>query len=318
MPLTGGASNKFGNRYEGRWTVSCMLDVLDEKSDSIRLEPPGPEGQGVEFWVVKQGIREYHQVKRQHHSGNWTMSRLVSEGILSNFATILQDDAPHCVFVSMILAAQLKELSDSARSSESWEEYNEIFLKSAQRRSDFSRIQSCFPGLPEREVYERLKRVDAESVSESFLLTTIESRASTLVNGEAATVVDILAEMALERVHHELSAIDIWNHLDSRGSTRRRWDKDPNVLSAVEQANQRYLTLLLNQAVGGTVIPRDEVQSVHTLLEESGGKTGVMVTGEAGVGKSGVMYQVVDDLLGAGTPALAFRVDRLRADAVAR
>ena len=311
MPLPGGASNKFGNRYEGLWTVACLLDVMDDKSDSIRLEPPGPEGQGVEFWVAKQGIREYHQVKRQHHRGNWTMSRLASEGILSNFATILQGDATRCVFVSMILAAQLKELSDNARSSKSWEEYHEIFLNSVQRRGDFSRIQSCFPGLPEREVYERLKRVDAESVSESFLRTTIESRASTLVNGEPATVVDILAELVLERVHHELSAIDIWNHLGSRGLSRRHWDNDPHVLSTVEQANQRYITFLRSQAVGGAVIPREEVETVHSLLEESGGKTGVMVTGEAGVGKSGVMYQVVDGFLDAGTPVLAFRVDRL-------
>ena len=312
MPLTGGASNKFGNRYEGRWTVACMLDVLDEKSDSIRLEPPGPEGQGVEFWVAKQGIREYHQVKRQHYSGNWSMRTLASEGILTNFATRLEDEAAHCVFASMILADQLNELSERARSSESWEEYTGYFLKAEQQRKNFNSVRTCFPDLPEQVIYERLKRVRAEAISENLLRAAVESRVSTLVDGEAATVVDILAEMALERVHHELSAIDIWNHLESRGFTRRRWDKDPNVLSAVEQANQRYLTLLLNQAVGGTVIPREEVQTVLSLLEESGGKTGVMVTGEAGVGKSGVMYQVVDGLLGAGTPVLSFRVDRLR------
>ena len=46
MPLPGGAAEKFGNRYEGRWTVACLLDVMDEKSESIRLEPPGPEDQG--------------------------------------------------------------------------------------------------------------------------------------------------------------------------------------------------------------------------------------------------------------------------------
>lgn len=49
MLLPGGAADKFGNRYEGLWTVACMLDVIDELSDSIRLEPPGPEGEGVEF-----------------------------------------------------------------------------------------------------------------------------------------------------------------------------------------------------------------------------------------------------------------------------
>jgi hypothetical protein len=66
MPLPGGATDKFGNRYEGRWTVMCMIDVLDEEADAIRLEPPGVEGEGIEFWVRRGEARAYHQVKRQH------------------------------------------------------------------------------------------------------------------------------------------------------------------------------------------------------------------------------------------------------------
>jgi len=50
MPLPGGPSDKAGNRYEARWTVACMARVLRGEYDSIRLEPPGPEGQGIEFW----------------------------------------------------------------------------------------------------------------------------------------------------------------------------------------------------------------------------------------------------------------------------
>ena len=289
-----------------------MLDILDEKADLIRLEPPGPEGQGVEFWITKQDVREYHQVKRQHSGGNWTLHRLASEGILTNFAARLQDEGTHCVFVSMILAAELKELSERARSAQSWEEYNSVFLNSNAQRKNFDTVRACFPDSREEEVYERLKRVDAESVSEPFLRTTIESRASTLVNGVPATVVDILAELALEQVHQELTAPEIWNHLDSRGFSRRHWDHDPHVLSAITDVNQRYLNFLRDQAVGGTAIPREEIQTVLGLLNEPGRKPGVMLTGEAGVGKSGVMYQVVDRLLETGTPALAFRVDRLR------
>ena len=139
----------------------------------------------------------------------------------------------------------------------------------------------------------------------------IESRASTLVDGDAATVVDVLAAMASDRVHHELTAHDIWNHLESRGFRRRHWDKDPHVLKAVGEANRRYVNFLRYQAIGHTVLPRQEVQTVHDRLKESSAKTGVLVTGEAGIGKSGVMLQVVEDLLDAGTPVVALRADRL-------
>ena len=63
MPLPGGAADKFGNRYEGRWTVLCMLEVLDGKADSIRLESPGIDA--AEFWLKRSSRQEYHQVKRQ-------------------------------------------------------------------------------------------------------------------------------------------------------------------------------------------------------------------------------------------------------------
>ena len=69
MPPFGGSAEKFGKRYEGRWTVACLLDVMDEKADSIRLEPPAPEDQGFAFWVTKRGALEFHQV-RDNITGN--------------------------------------------------------------------------------------------------------------------------------------------------------------------------------------------------------------------------------------------------------
>lgn len=312
MPLAGGAANKFGNRYEGRWTVACMLDVMDENADSIRLEPPGPEGQGFEFWITKQGVREYHQVKRQRSLGNWTLNALKGEGVLTNFAAKLHEDPTvHCVFVSAISAGQLAELSDRARDSTSWEEFNAVFLSADQMRTNFDIVHKSHPTLPKQAIYEQLKRVHIRTLDESSLRTMIESRASTLVDGDAATVVGVLAELASDRIHQMLTAHDIWNLLDSRGLKRRHWDNDPHVHKAVEEANKRYLDPLRDQAINRTVLPRQEVQTVNAHLKKSHEKAGVLVTGEAGIGKSGVMLQVVEELLDAGTPVVALRADRL-------
>lgn len=310
MPLPGGAAEKFGNRYEGRWTVACLLDVMDEKADLVRLEPPRPEEQGFEFWITKQGISEYHQVKRQHSNGHWTLNTLATEGVLANFITRLQDPLVHCVFVSGNSAGQLDELSDSARSATSWEEFNEAFLSSDHRKKNFDRVRHSALGLQEQEIYERLKRIRIRTIDESTLFTTTESRVATLVSGDTANIIDVLAELASERIHHRLSAHDIWKHLETRGFIRRHWDKDPRVLSAVEETNRRYLDFLRSQAINYTVLPRREVQAVQDHLR-SGGKTGVLLTGQAGIGKSGVMLQVVEGLLRSGTPVVAFRADRL-------
>ena len=311
MPLPGGAAEKFGNRYEGRWTVACLLDVMDERAVSIRLEPPEPEGQGFEFWITRQGIHEHHQVKRQHSTGHWTLPTLAVEGVINNFMTRLQDPSVHCVFVSTNSAGQFDELSDRARRSASWGEFNATFLRADVWRKNFELVWHSAPSLSEQETYERLKRIFVEPIGESILLSTIESRSSALVDGDAATVVDVLAEMASERVHHELTAHDIWSHLESRGFVRRHWDKDPHVLSVVDAANQRFLSLLRDQAISHTVLSRQEVETVQDRLKENSGKAGVLLTGEAGIGKSGVMLQVVEELLEAGTPVVAFRADRL-------
>ena len=82
MPLKGGASDKFGIRYEGRWTVFNMADVMDERADTIRLEPPAVEDEGAEFWVRRGSLLVYHQVKRQYGTeGRWTIGSLKGRGV---------------------------------------------------------------------------------------------------------------------------------------------------------------------------------------------------------------------------------------------
>ncbi|MEG5054988.1 MULTISPECIES: hypothetical protein [unclassified Microcoleus] len=86
MTFAGGVADKLGNRYEGRWTVHCMIDVMEEKADSISLEPPGIDG--IEFFLRRKSKLEYHQVKRQRSGrGRWTLSSLEDEQVkvLSNF-----------------------------------------------------------------------------------------------------------------------------------------------------------------------------------------------------------------------------------------
>src|SRR5713226_8593959 len=108
MPLPGGPADKFGNRYEGRWTVACIAEIMEERADAIRLEPPGEEGEGVEFWLRRGASLEYYQVKRQHTAkGHWTLADLQSNGILSHFWKKLSDTAACCLFVSTHAADQL-------------------------------------------------------------------------------------------------------------------------------------------------------------------------------------------------------------------
>src|SRR5215831_10080840 len=170
MPLPGGATDKFGNRYEGRWTVACMVDILDERAEAIRLEPPGIEGEGVEFWLQKGSVREYHQVKRQQSAeGRWTLATLAAKGVLSHFWEKLHDPSAQCVFVSTHAAFQLEELADRARRAASWEEFQQVFLHSESQAMAFNELCSRLALSSSEAIYDSLKRIRGETISEELL-----------------------------------------------------------------------------------------------------------------------------------------------------
>jgi hypothetical protein len=54
-PRTGGETAKFGDRFEGRWTVSWMVEVLYERADAIVVEPIDELRHTVEFEVRRDG-----------------------------------------------------------------------------------------------------------------------------------------------------------------------------------------------------------------------------------------------------------------------
>lgn len=313
MPLPGGATDKIGNRYEGRWTVHCMIDVMDEKADAIRLEKPGEDA--FEFFVRKNNNLECHQVKRQRSGrGRWTLKALedVQVQVLSDFWKSLRNSNVNCVFVSTQDADELGELAQRARDALSWIEFERDFLNKGLG-GHFNTLRENWANCSEIHAFEALKRVRVETVGESFLVDAVDNRLATLVEGDPKTIRLELAELALERIHHELTAHDIWDYLlRERRYRRRQWGKDPHVLAAVDSVNNSYIFSLGNtQAIAGEIIPRDEAQAAFEQLIEQ--KQSTLLLGEAGVGKSGVMLQVVEKLQNKGFPIIAFRIDRLEA-----
>src|SRR5262249_55728550 len=98
IPLPGGTSDKLGNRYEGRWTALAIFEVLRERAEAIRIEPPGLEGEGIEFYVRYSDHKHFHQVKRQRTGGDWTIAALRGAGVLKAFRERLADLTSHCTF----------------------------------------------------------------------------------------------------------------------------------------------------------------------------------------------------------------------------
>lgn len=81
----GGRADKHGNRYEVRWVIHQLLDILAEKLDYIVVEALGDDEIGADVWVsYKDGSRECQQCKSRSGSNEyWDFGTANSKG---NFA----------------------------------------------------------------------------------------------------------------------------------------------------------------------------------------------------------------------------------------
>lgn len=365
MPLPGGATDKIGNRYENLWTIDRLLELIDKKADSIeiefiglnslneqataiRLEPVGEEGEGVEFWLQRGDVREYHQVKRQNTKGRWTLADLESKQILTNFKEKLENNQANCYFISTDKAYQLEELAERARSSQSWLEFLNKFLDAKDKRESFCNLVTYWHQYQKQEIeqaiddfkigqlshqqqaiidvatdsYEKLKRIYVETISERQLRQKVIVRLKSLIESQSndvpshtnyETVVDILAGLALNSIHKTLEDSNIWKHLKERGYQPCNYGtNNHHVLIEIDKANELYLSPLEKQIViAGQSIPRKEVEEALDLLLHTQDKKGVFLIGEAGVGKSGVMLQIAKKLNQDNIKFFVFRIDTL-------
>jgi hypothetical protein len=121
----GGIASKLGNRYEAKWLVRQLLDVLGASAAWVKYEGIGEEFLGFEFALHRRGRTEWHQAKTSAPNGNWTVRALGNEGVLSSFRARLQaNDDDICVFVSQDPVKDLRNLTQKAGRANSQEEFD--------------------------------------------------------------------------------------------------------------------------------------------------------------------------------------------------
>jgi len=123
-------ADKLGNRYEAKWLVRQLLDVVGGKAESLRYEGISASFGGFEFAIHRAGIIEWHQTKINNPNGNWTIAALKREGVLSAFKARLNADANNvCIFVSQDPANDMGALAEKAKIASNVKEYQEALGK---------------------------------------------------------------------------------------------------------------------------------------------------------------------------------------------
>jgi hypothetical protein len=221
VAITGGAVAKFGDRYEGRWTVLQAIRVLRGECSGISLEEIGPAGEGVEFRLDRQDLNEpdeVHQVKRQRSRGDWTVSALKAEGVLEAFQKHLTATSATCVFVSSTSTRSFSTLADRARRIRRLEAFEGTLADEAEKEYQALRVAW---GADSSFTHAALSRCQVRTLDEESLVHQVVETFAFLVEGDPRNALDILATYLVDRVHQRVTAAELWGHLRDRGHPRR-------------------------------------------------------------------------------------------------
>ena len=283
-----------------------MLQVLHGEAIAICIEEPGVDG--AEFLLRRDSGREYWQAKRQVLSqGNWSLRLLKTKGVLDFFLERLRA-GDSCVFASMSDAPELRVLAEKARNAESWEVFHNVFLR-AGGRENFDELRSQWNSLPDKEVFNCLRRIRVEAAGECTFESLLTCVARVTFAGPPQTALAVLQQVYLSSVHQTLSAEAIQQHLKSYGVQRRAFMLSAADRDALFGITDAYIAGQRSRLIRGRLLERQIAAEVVKRVTDTEQSLDLVLVGRAGVGKSGCLLQVVEGLRRLGLPILAFRLN---------
>lgn len=316
--LSGGPAEKAGGNYETLWGVSAMLEVLHGKADRIRIEEPRVDG--AEFWIERDGSREYWQVKRQLISqATWTLNALAGAGVLAFF--IEQRRAGHrCVFASITDAPELRTLAERAHDAataapegkDGFAEFMEKFLVEKEWREHFTKLRRHWDNPTEAEIFDLLSGIEVRSSDDYTLSQGLSHTLRVMFDAPGRTTLDCLRALYQDSVHQIVTATAIRGHLEKRGIHPRTFALEENVLTALKAVTQTYISGQRAKLIRGQIISRGAAGDIVARIAKGRLGKDILLTGAAGCGKSGCLLEIIEGLIGKDVRVLAFRLDRVR------
>ncbi|MDZ4185309.1 MAG: AAA family ATPase [Desulfuromonadales bacterium] len=317
-PFPGGIAGKLGDRFEAKWAVKKLFEVILGHADALKFEFVDPDNHGVEFWLSKNGHKEWYQAKRQNTLGNWTIRRLEDEGVLATARAKLSttpDDK--FFFLSTIPATQLAHLAQRATLTENGSDAFLSALTDADRADHLPALNRSWNASNE-QTWHYLRRLEILCEPETDLDINLRMVGGQLFRDNYETFFPLLREYLENNFSRELTTEIVHREIIEGKILYPRAPLDPTLRERIVSANQNYLNSYTPFGAGGSTIPRQEAQETLALLEAEDGPSVILLTGNAGTGKSGVVRQILSCLDECDSTYLAFRVDnRLGIDSAA-
>lgn len=305
---SGGFADKMGNKYELSWAVYYALQCIQDERRSITYEELDPElAYGSEFTFVDEDESTHvMQVKRQHGTNNtWTVNALHNRGIFEAAkGHVIADRKYH--FGSMTSSVKLRDLSDRARRSDSFDQFIKYQL-TKELRSTFDELTALNIFDSPEHAWHILRGMWFEARDEHELTKTNSIIASTMLEGAEGTLLtDAVGSVLLENLRKRLTKRELLKELGKKGITALDIEAKQTAHDKVQAVTMHWRNSIERELLEPS-IPRKES---HDLIELMNNHCLSLVVGTAGGGKSSVIYQTVKELQSQDAEILAFRLDR--------
>ncbi|WEX79418.1 ATP-binding protein (plasmid) [Sinorhizobium numidicum] len=306
--FSGGIADKLGNRYEAKWLVLQLLDVIGGKSSALTFEGIDPSFKGFEFSLVRNGITEWHQTKISSPNGNWTLAALKREGILEAFKhrfSSTSDDL--CVFVSQHPARDIADLVGKAEIAKDEDEFVKSLGKGASANLDELKLSW---GVDDETAFGWLNRCHFRVESQRTIESIIDTYCDFYFDNKLQTGFEILQEFLIQRINREITTESARAEIQKEGKLKLKdYALDTTLAQRLQAETAAYLDTYIPFGAGREALVRPEAQQLADRIADPNGPPVILLTGVAGAGKSGVIRELIAKLSLASTTHLAFRVD---------
>lgn len=307
-PRPGGEADKFGNRYEGAWTIRHLLYVLLGVGHSVTVEDIDDLSQGAEFTYRHGNTVEVHQLKRQNGSANtWTVKSLQDKGIWANARSHIEDGR-HFRFVSLLPASSLQDLADRARRSASHEDFIKHWLTKGLR-DPFDDLSSSEIFESSETAWEILRGFWISWPDEQDIVSMNGALAELLLEGAAGSLAAVgLGDLVQNALGVTLDGPAIEARLGTYRLSRARLLNASGIAEQVDSASKGWASSIERELLQPTIDRSETAQLVELV---NGPDKLLLLMGHGGGGKSATLHQVYESLDAHSVPLLAFRLDRL-------
>ncbi|MCU6713173.1 hypothetical protein M6D81_31195 [Paenibacillus sp. J5C_2022] len=314
----GGRADKSGNRFEIRWTIYQILDVLDERLDYITLEALGDDERGVDIWAgQKNGIREAQQCKGRNSSKEyWDYGTANAKGIFANWKFQLERNESNTVsLVSPLAFTLLEDLITRAKNTSTLPQdfYNNQVLSASKELKDFfSNFCKAMDLKPEEDAdllkcISLLKKISYRQIPDSELKKLILSKINYLLLGNEEDIYETLVTWVIDGdiLGKQITQSVIYHLFSEKEIKLKNLASDQRIIPRLEELNREYRSVF--KPVNNELINRNEFSESRQVI--SLGES-LIIHGKAGRGKSGCTEDIINYCRENAIPYTAIKLDK--------